>query len=103
MIQAYVEYWKRFCDFKGTTSRAGYWWAFLAEIIVGFVIGLIAIVPALAFIPNIFSVVTIIPGLAIVIRRLRDAGYKWYNIFWAFLPIAGFIILIILLAKPTKY
>ena len=102
MIQAYVDYWKGYVDFKGTTSRGGYWWAYLANFIAAIVIGLIAMVPALAFLSYVFSVATLIPSLAIMVRRLRDAGYKWYNIFWAFLPIAGFIILIILLIKPTK-
>jgi uncharacterized membrane protein YhaH (DUF805 family) len=74
----------------------------LANFIVAFVIGLIAMVPALAFLSYVFSVATLIPSLAIMVRRLRDAGYKWYNVFWAFLPIAGIIILIVLLVKPTK-
>ena len=42
MIQAYVKMWKNFANFKGRASRADYWWAYLANLIVSFVIGLVA-------------------------------------------------------------
>ncbi|MBR2025099.1 MAG: DUF805 domain-containing protein [Clostridia bacterium] len=100
MIQAYINYWKGYVDFNGKTSVGGYWWAFLANVIVSIVIGVIAL--ALPIISTIFSAVNLIPGIAIAIRRLRDAGYKWYNIFWLLLPLAGVIIFIVLLVKPSK-
>lgn len=101
MVQAYKEYWKRFADFNGTTSVGGYWWAFLANIIVSIVVGVIAglILPVLS---TIFAIANLIPGIAIAVRRLRDAGYKWYNLFWSFVPVVGLVILIILLIKPSK-
>ena len=41
-------------------------------------------------------------GIAVTVRRLRDAGYNWPYIFVAFIPFVGGIILIVLLCKPTK-
>ena len=35
-------------------------------------------------------------------RRLRDAGHGWGNLFWILLPVAGAIVLIVLLAQPTQ-
>ena len=49
----------------------------------------------------LFALAIIIPSLAMGIRRLRDAGKHWSNIFWNFLPIAGTIVYIVFLCKPS--
>ena len=49
-----------------------------------------------------YSVALCLPGIAVTVRRLRDAGYNWPYIFVAFIPFVGGIILIVLLCKPTK-
>ena len=76
--------------------------AFLFNFIVGTVLGLIvSIIPALAFITGLYGLVALIPGLAINVRRLRDAGKHWGWLFIALVPLVGFIILIIQLCKPS--
>ena len=42
--------------------------------------------------------VLFLPGLALTVRRLRDAGFHWALIFVAFVPFVGSIAL----AMPTK-
>jgi uncharacterized membrane protein YhaH (DUF805 family) len=37
------------------------------------------------------------------VRRLRDAGHSWGNLFWILLPVAGLIVLIVLFAQPTRF
>jgi uncharacterized membrane protein YhaH (DUF805 family) len=49
-----------------------------------------------------WSVAVLLPSLAVTVRRLRDAGHRWTQIFWILLPIAGAIILIVRLADPTQ-
>ena len=76
--------------------------AFLFNFIVGTVLGLIvSIIPALAFITGLYGLVALIPGLAINVRRLRDAGKHWGWLFITLVPLVGFIILIIQLCKPS--
>ena len=55
-----------------------------------------------ASLAGLWSVVVLLPSLAVTIRRLRDAGHSWAEIFWVLLPIAGIIILIVRLADPTR-
>lgn len=55
-----------------------------------------------ASLAGLWSVVILLPSLAVTIRRLRDAGHNWAEIFWVLLPIAGIIILIVRLADPTR-
>ncbi|MDU6559490.1 MAG: DUF805 domain-containing protein [Streptococcus vestibularis] len=50
----------------------------------------------------VYTIGAFLPGLAVTVRRLRDAGYTWPYIFTIFIPFVGWIILLVLLCKPTK-
>ena len=108
MLRAYLDYWKGYVDFKGRTSAGGYWWAFLAHFIVSVVVSLLGTLlaagraEASATVSLTFMCLCLLPSLAIMIRRLRDAGYGWANIFWSLVPLAGPIILIIRLCKGSN-
>lgn len=45
---------------------------------------------------------TLVPGLAVTVRRLRDAGYHWALIFLSLVPFGGIAVLV-LCAMPSKY
>lgn len=49
----------------------------------------------------LYSLASIIPSLAIMIRRLRDAGFHWAFVFLSFVPYVN-LVLLVLLALPTK-
>ena len=117
MLKAYKKYWQGYVDFSGVTSRKDYWLAVLANWLVLMILSCIGGVLAgvqssgqssgsasalmiLSYVILAFSLANILPALAIIVRRLRDAGCSWGNIFWLFLPFIGAIILIVLLCKP---
>ena len=94
--------WQNFANFSDRTDRRGYWMAFLINFIIGLVLSaIVAILPKLAFISTIYGLAVLIPSLAICVRRLRDAGKHWAWIFIPFVPIVGWIILLIMLCKPS--
>lgn len=99
----WIDFWKRYFDFEGVTSRRDYWITFLINTVVfgvlGGVLGVFGTVGVT--ISSLISLAAIIPGLAICVRRLRDAGYKWTSLFLALIPLVGVIILIIRLCKPS--
>ena len=95
MINAYVDMWKNFANFGGRTSVGGYWWAFLANIIVGTIVGFIP------YVGTLYTLVALIPGIALTVRRLNDTGKSWAWIFISLIPLVGSIILIIMLCKPS--
>ena len=98
----YIEMWKNYANFSGRTSVRGYWMAFLVNFLVGTVLGaIVSAVPALSVITSLYALATMIPGLAIAIRRLRDAGKAWTWIFINFVPLVGWIIWIVMLCKPS--
>ena len=97
----YLDMWRNFANFSGRTTCRGYWMAFLFNFIISFVIGVIAGATGLTVLSSIYTYAALIPGLAMSVRRLRDGGNHWANLFWAFLPIIGTIILIVKLCKPS--
>lgn len=102
-MQEYLAMWKNYANFKDRTSVRGYWMAFLFNFIAAIIIGVIAgIIPFLGFLAGIYSLAALVPGLAINVRRLRDAGRPWYHMFIAFVPLVGIIILIIWLCQQTN-
>ena len=105
MVQAYKEFWKRYVDFDGTTSRPKFWYVVLVNMIIEFVLGIFAYIPVLQIISpiidSLYGLAILVPSLAISIRRLRDAGKHWANIFWYLLPIVGWIILIVYYCQPS--
>ena len=101
-MKEYLEMWKHYADFKGRTTVRGYWMAFLFNVIVSFVLGFIAgILPVLSFLGTIYTLAALIPGLALSVRRLRDAGKGWGWLFISLVPLVGSIILIVMLCKAS--
>ena len=96
-FHGYIEYWKHYADFKGRTTVRDYWMAVLVNFIIGTILGIINI----QLLISLYSLATIIPGLAICVRRLRDAGKAWAWIFISLVPIVGIIILIVMLCKKS--
>lgn len=102
-MKEYKEFWTNYANFKGITTRRGYWMAYLMNFIVSTVLGIItAIIPVLSFITWIYSLAVIIPSLSIAVRRLRDAGKGWGWLFINLIPLIGQIIFIVMLCLKTK-
>ena len=97
IINCYVDMWKNFANFSGRTDVGGYWWAYLGNIIVSIVLGLIGVEVLI----TVYSLATLIPTLSIAVRRLRDAGKGWGWLFINLVPLVGWIIFIIMLCKPS--
>ena len=112
MIEAYKKFWKGYVDFEGRSTRSDYWFVYLVNVLITFAYfllqavfgGLVAVTESsfLAVISLILLLIFFAYGIAVTVRRLRDAGYNWPYIFVAFIPFVGWIILIVLLCKPTK-
>ena len=96
-MKEYLDMWKNYANFSGRTSVRGYWMAFLFNVIASMIIGIIPI----RILAGLYSLVALIPGLALTVRRLRDAGKHWSAIFLSLIPLVGSIILIVKLCQPS--
>ena len=125
MIEAYKKFWKGYVDFTGRSTRSDYWLNVLAQCLVSLLFGFLLILimilggdPAtytsnaysfqmiLIYIVlsafGIYMLALLIPSIAIIVRRLRDAGYHWSLIFLSLIPYLGGFIIFILTLQPTK-
>ena len=102
--QAVSTVFKKYAQFHGVASRSEYWWWTLFATVVGYsIVGLdVAINGQSTNFPLVWSLGTLLPSLAVTVRRFRDAGYGWGSLFLALLPILGAIIIIVMLCQPSE-
>ena len=94
----------RYFDFRGRSTRAEYWWftlfLFLGSIVTSILDSIMGTGgPEGGLIEGIFSLITLIPSLAIVVRRLHDINRTGWWLLIAF-TIIGIIPLIIWAIQP---
>jgi len=96
----------KYADFSGLAGRAEFWWFALFSFLVSTALGAlnfstpdgrITLGTSLA---AMWSVAVLVPTLAVSVRRLRDAGRRWTELFWILLPVAGLIVLIVRFCEP---
>ena len=62
IIECYKDVWVNWKNFSGRTRRSGYWYAFLANMIVAFVLGFISgLVEPLSILVSIYSLLVLVP------------------------------------------
>lgn len=100
-VEAFKLYWTNYVNFKGRSRRSEYWWVMLWHVIImipalflGVVLMFIPIlgwiVAVILFIAiGLYSLATIIPNLALTVRRFHDVGFSML------IPILSFIVGII--------
>ena len=88
---------KKYADFNGRASRSEYWWFALFIVIVSIVLSMIS-----NEVSGLFSLATLLPSIAAAARRLHDTNRSgWWQLI-AFIPIIGWIVLIVFLAQEGK-
>ena len=116
MINAYKNFFKNYAEFTGRSTRPDYWGVWLGNFILSIPFylaygnalansrneGVLITLGFIAIIYFIFGLALLLPSLALMVRRLRDAGFHWALIFVAFIPMVGSIALLVLLAMPSK-
>lgn len=96
LIDAYTSAWTRAFEYDGRSTRAEFWWFVLANLIVSLLIGVVA-----SRLQGAYTVASIVVGVPLAVRRLRDAGKAWQWLFLALIPIVGSIWLIVLYCQPS--
>lgn len=83
IIAAYKDAWVNWKNFSGRSRRSAYWYAFLANIIIAFVLGFLSgLVDVLSILTSLYSLAFLVPSIALAVRRLHDTGHSgwWYLI-----------------------
>lgn len=102
-MKEYLAMWKNYVNFTDRTSVRGYWIAVLFNLLISMGLGILSRFSNLFIhLASLYSLAIFIPGWAILIRRLRDAGKSWPWVFIMFVPVIGQIILLVFLCQGTK-
>ena len=108
----YLKVWRQYADFSGRARRTEYWMFCLFNMLIMlllyilFIIGIslesYALEMAIIFLYCIYALATIIPNLAVSVRRLHDVGKGGGWIFISLIPFIGGIWLLILMCTDSQ-
>ncbi len=105
MIDAYKRFWNNYTNFSGRSTRSDYWYVLLINIIIGAVLGflggLLNISSITLVLVSIYSLVALVPSIALFVRRLHDINKSGFWAFITFVPLVGEIILLVFLLTPS--
>lgn len=133
LFTAYARMFKNYANFNGRSRRSEYWYVYLANTIISFIVSLFMIIGSTASLVNaaitddfsfgglgvaiivawilyaIYSLVIFVPQLALSVRRLHDVGKSGLLLLLHLIPFGiGSIILLIFFVsdsepRPNKY
>ena len=105
--EAVKSFWSHYSKFKGRSRRSEYWWIQLFLVLTNLAVAAIDLVLMNGdidrFIANggggivglIWILVTIVPALAVLVRRLHDTGKSGWWVLIGFVPLIGGIVLLV--------
>jgi uncharacterized membrane protein YhaH (DUF805 family) len=106
--QAFTRFWKKYATFAGRASRSEYWWFALIGFVVAVVTTLIDVVAAGSFaeanasatglgdiLSYVWGLATLVPSLALSVRRLHDTNRSGWWLLIVLVPIVGAIVLLV--------
>ena len=106
IMEWYVKVIQSYSDFNGRSRRKEYWMFTLWNVIFALLASLLdysfgIVYPSFGYGPLYiaYGLFVFIPGIAVAIRRLHDVGKSGWMYLVAFIPIVGFIWLLILFVK----
>jgi uncharacterized membrane protein YhaH (DUF805 family) len=103
-IDAVKSVFTKYATFRGTAARSEYWWWTLFSVVVTGVINafqgdLDNPNTAASTLGLVWAVGTLIPGLAVTVRRFHDAGFSGKWLFTLLIPVIAFIVSVTQIAE----
>ena len=114
IVSAWREGFANYFNFEGRATRPQFWYWVLAQLLIFIVLGLtdnFLVEPALGIdvmaenparpLSFLYAAISVIPSIAIAVRRLRDAGYSPWLILIGLIPFVN-LVLIYFYAQPSS-
>jgi len=108
-MNEYIECWKKYCVFAGRARRREYWMFVLFNTLISFGISFVLALiggamraPGISLLGHVYTLAVLLPGLAVLARRLHDSGKSGWWFLITFVPLIGWIILLVFLCRDSQ-
>jgi uncharacterized membrane protein YhaH (DUF805 family) len=105
----YLEVLKKYAVFEGRARRKEYWFFYLINLVIIFVlilidslIGTFSPEAGIGLFSGLYALAVFIPSIAVIVRRLHDTGRSGWWILIALVPIIGSIVLLIFMLLDSE-
>lgn len=96
--EIYLSFWKNATDFNGRATRKEYWMIFIFHILLNISVTILSF-NSLASLMTLYGLAILLPSVSLSIRRLHDINKSGWYLFVLFIPLAGIVWGVWLLAK----
>jgi uncharacterized membrane protein YhaH (DUF805 family) len=105
-VDAIKSFFNNYVNFEGRATASAYWFAVLFIFLAGAVAGIVGSPlndsNGSNPISSLLSLAFLLPHLSVGVRRLHDTGRSGHSLWWALLPIVGWIMVIVWLAGKSE-
>jgi len=101
-MEHFIDAIKRYADFSGRAQRKQYWMFVLFYVLIYIAFSIIDGLIGISLLTTIFALLMIIPSISVGVRRLHDTGRSGLWLLIGFIPIIGFIVLIIFFVQDSQ-
>jgi len=104
----YLDVLKKYAVFSGRSRRKEYWMFVLFNLIVTFVIGFVEGIVGLSGesglgpLSGLYFLAILVPGFAVVVRRLHDTNHSGWWLFILFVPFIGAVAILFFLILDSQ-
>ena len=104
--QAISTCFSKYVDFQGRAMRPEYWWWVLFVVVVAVILQILGAIilgsqsGAGGVLAGLFYLATLLPGLAVSVRRLHDTDHSGWWLLIGLVPIIGGLVLLYFMVQP---
>ncbi|MEX2948375.1 DUF805 domain-containing protein [Staphylococcus warneri] len=70
VMKSYKEFWTRFIDVQGRSTRSDFWHPFWINLLISSILGIISA----GLLSSLFAIAVMIPNFTVMVRRLHDTN-----------------------------
>ncbi|MFF2877770.1 DUF805 domain-containing protein [Gottfriedia sp. NPDC057991] len=102
-MEWYLKVLKNYAVFNGRARRTEYWMFFLFNVIISIILSILQSIANIGEVLTIiYSILTLLPSLAVGARRLHDSGKSAWWLLIGLIPFLGGIILLIFFCLDSE-
>lgn len=118
---AVKRFWKKYTVFSGRASRSEYWWWTLVAVVISIILQIVVTMAGAAgatttasgtvpgpgalpplIIVGVWTLATIVPSIALTVRRLHDANFSGWLFLLVLVPFLGALALLVMTILPSN-